>query len=107
MASDFELGIQALRRGDCARAVEFLEPLCRASPGEYRARLALAVAYGDCDRALDAVRVLEDAIRLRPRVPQGHYNLAVALERSGRAPLAQAALRHTLLLHPTYLTARH
>jgi len=106
MTTDIELGIEALLRGEAGLAVESLERACRGDPGSYRARMALGAAYGDSERPLDAVRVIEDAIRLKPRAAQGHYNLALALERAARPTLAEAALKHALLLEPYYNRAR-
>jgi predicted O-linked N-acetylglucosamine transferase (SPINDLY family) len=43
---------------------------------------------------------LREAIRLRPDLPEGHYNLAFVLQEQRQLTQAEASLRHALLLKP-------
>src|SRR5438105_13594230 len=106
MSTERDLGVEALQRGDGAAAIQHLEQACAESPDDFRAHLYLGGAYGQQNRAEDAVRVLTRAVELQPTSPQAQYNLGVALERAGRAADAAPALEKALALQPEYPQAQ-
>src|SRR5262249_37702431 len=100
MASDKELGLELLRRGDTSAAVPYLERACQSDPSDVSAQIALGVAYSECGRADEALHRLRAATIAAPGIAGAHYNLGLALERAGRADEAVAPLRRALALQP-------
>lgn len=71
-----------------------VEPLCN-----------LGSAYLKARRFQDALRVLDEAIRLDPRSAFAHLNRGLAQERLGQLDEAAAAYRRCLELHDTHVFA--
>src|SRR4051794_1333155 len=46
MTETLSAGVQALKRGDAPGALPYLERACRDRPDDFRAHVALGVAYG-------------------------------------------------------------
>ena len=102
MTETLSAGVQALKRGDALGALPYLERACRDRPDDFRAHVALGVAYGECGRLDDAVRRMRHAVHLQPGAAQVHYNLGLALERAGRAREAAASIERALALDPEH-----
>lgn len=102
MVTERDLGIEALKRGDSATAVQHLQRACQAEPRDYRIFLYLGAAYGELQRMDEAVRALQAAAAIQPDAAPVQYNLGIALERAGRFPEAAAALEAAVALQPGY-----
>ncbi|MFN3649251.1 MAG: tetratricopeptide repeat protein [Armatimonadota bacterium] len=104
-ASDRELGLAALRRGDPRAAVEHLRRAVEAVPVDAGAWGYLGVAYGHLGNSEAALRCLHHAATLAPGSAAMHYNLGLALERAGRPEEAAGRLRQAVMLDRTHAAA--
>ena len=97
--------LAAYRRGERARAQEIVSELLAANPGDFRI-LHLAGELAVDDRRFDeAVKSLQDALRLVPNVAEIHFSLARALWRANRRDAALTAARHAQSLNPGFAPA--
>ncbi len=55
----------------------------------------------------DAIGQYEQALRIKPDLPQAHYGLAIALEQAGRIDEAIAHYVQTLRFNPNYAPAQN
>lgn len=104
--SDREWGYEALQRGDIQAALPLLERACQQDPNDYQSHLFLGAAYGQAERANDAVTVLTRAVEIEPANAQARYNLGIALERAGWPNEAMTALQQALTLQADYPKAQ-
>jgi Flp pilus assembly protein TadD len=77
-----------------------------ARPDNAAAHQQLGLALANQGRFAEAVRTLEDAVRLAPNDPAAHLNLAVALAEVGRVPEARTQALEAVRLRPDYERAR-
>lgn len=89
-----------MHAGDIAGAESVLRELLQAQPQNAAALNALAVLVLAQNRPLDAITLLEQALRLRPDAPVLHCNLANALRRAGRADEALAHAQRAVAARP-------
>jgi tetratricopeptide (TPR) repeat protein len=89
--SDMALLREDYAQKSAQRQIEGYEHLAKEQPGSAGVRRALGAAYLRAGRVPDAVRVLQESVRLEPRDATAHYNLAHALAASKQPA---AALRH-------------
>jgi tetratricopeptide (TPR) repeat protein len=94
-------------RKSAQREIDGYERLAREQPSQGGIRRALGAAYLRANRVPDAVRTLEEAIRLSPRDATAHYNLAHALAASGRADEAIGHFREAARLQPSFAEAHN
>lgn len=104
-----EAGIDALRAGDSALAIEKFLEVQVARPDDPEAALNLALAYAAADRNEEAIRSARRALdspgtatRNRAYAAIGHYQFA-----AGRLPEALDAFRRALLESSTDDASRH
>jgi Flp pilus assembly protein TadD len=94
-------------RKSAAREIEGYELLAREQPSAAGVRRALGAAYLRAGRVPDAVRTLEEAVRLAPRDATTHYNLGHALAASGRLDEALRHFRTATRLLPSFVEAHN
>jgi tetratricopeptide (TPR) repeat protein len=108
----FAAAALALGAATFARNADYLDPVrlwsgsVAAFPRSARAQVDLGNALADRGGAAEAIGHYRQALRLRPDYAEAHYNLAVALERTG-APRAEAIAeyRAALRLKPDFAAA--
>ena len=93
--SSFNLGDIYLSKGDASKALPYLETAVRAFPDEYDTRLALGKADLATNKFAEAIEQLQAAIKLRPDIAEGHYQLALSLQKAGRRDEAKAEFKTT------------
>ena len=94
-------------RKSTERQIEGYERLARDQPAAAGIRRALGSAYLRVGRVPDAVRLLEEAVRLGPRDATAHYNLAHALAAAGRLDEAERHFRDAVRLQPSFVEAQN
>ncbi|HXA49952.1 MAG TPA: tetratricopeptide repeat protein [Candidatus Acidoferrum sp.] len=98
-----ELLIQ-MSRGD--EAMQLLESALREGSRDVSLRNTLAVLYGGRNRFPDALRLLEEALQLKPEEPLTWLNAGVAWQATGQKNRAEAAYREAIRLQPEFTRAR-
>lgn len=83
-ASEFSLGEIARRAGQWDEAVAHFSTAARLDPGFAEAYLALGMSLAAAQKFAEAVAPLEKYVRMVPDDPAGHYQLAIAYDRTGR-----------------------
>jgi len=73
-----------LKREDSKAAVEYGELAVKASPGDFATHIVLGRALLASEDLARAATELEQAVKLAPKSPEGHYSLAQAYSRLGR-----------------------
>lgn len=98
-------GLEALRAGDPARAIESFRQAVQQAPQDGHAWGGLGVAYCQAGRAAEGVGALEKAVVLVPSQASLHYNLGRALEHVQRPVEALAAYRRAVQLDAAHRQA--
>lgn len=99
-----ETARERVRQGDLAGAEALYREVLSADPAQPEPLHALGRIALRTGRDAEAVPLLEEALRRRPG-PQGHADLAVALQNLGRNAEAAAAARRALELDPRQVSA--
>jgi Flp pilus assembly protein TadD/mono/diheme cytochrome c family protein len=94
-------------RKSAQRDIDGYEWLVKEYPHQAGMRRALGAAYLRAGRVPDAVRVLEEAVRLAPRDATVQYNLGHALAASGRMDQALQRFRNAGRLQPSFAEAHN
>lgn len=89
--ASFNLGDIYLSNGDAAKALPLLEISAKAFPNQFDTRFSFGRALFAADKFESAITELQTAIKLRPEIAEGYYQLGLALQRSGRRAEAKAA----------------
>ncbi|PKN58859.1 MAG: hypothetical protein CVU56_03680 [Deltaproteobacteria bacterium HGW-Deltaproteobacteria-14] len=89
-----------LAAGRAAEAVDFARESCEALPGEAEIFLALGLALLATEQPGRAVGAFSEALRLDPRRPEAHYDLAVAFALDGSVPAAIGVVDAALIARP-------
>jgi tetratricopeptide (TPR) repeat protein len=55
----------------------------------------------------EAIEHLEQALRIKPDLPEAHYNLGIALEKAGRVPEAIQHYKQALRIKPDFTQAQN
>lgn len=97
--------LAAYRRGDRARAREIVSALLPANAGDFRVLHLSGELAVDERRFDDAVKHLQQALRLVPNVAEVHFSLARAQWRAGHRDAALAAARRSQSLNPGFAPA--
>lgn len=80
----YNLGLLCLRNGRADDSVAYFEKALTINPAFVDAKVKKAMALSGQDRASEAQRLLEDALRTDPTNAEAHYHLALLLLKSGR-----------------------
>jgi len=89
--ASFNLGDIYLSNGDVAKALPLLEISAKAFPNQFDTRFAFGRALLATNKFDSAITELQSAIKLRPEIAEGYYQLGLALQRIGRRAEAKAA----------------
>ncbi len=101
--AQFNFGLLAWRAGHLDRAWQAFESAAARQPervGLHEAMAQLAVERGDANRAADALKKLD---RRGGASETLSFNVAVALQRAGRAREAEALYRRTVTANPSFV----
>ena len=94
-------------RKSTERQIEGYERLAKDQPASGGIQRALGAAYLRLGRVPDAVRALEQAVRLGPRDATAHYNFGHALAASGRLDDAAREFETAARLQPAFVEAQN
>lgn len=83
-AAEFSLGEIARRAGQWDEAVTHFSAAARIDSGFAEAFLALGMSLASAQKFAEAVAPLEKYVKVVPDDPAGHYQLAIAYDRTGR-----------------------
>ncbi len=89
--ASFNLGDIYLTNGDAVKALPLLENSAKAFPNQFDTRFAFGRALLATDKYQSAIAELQSAIKLRPEIAEGYYQLGLALQRVGRREEAKTA----------------
>lgn len=82
-AAEFSLGEIARRAGQWDEAGKHFSAAKRIDPGFAEAYLALGMSLASAQKFAEAVAPLERYVKIVPDDPAGHYQLAIAYDRTG------------------------
>lgn len=100
----FFLGRARFRLNDLPGAEEALAKAAELAPGSVEALVQLGVVQLARGRPADAQRSFRRAIEAKPNLPEGWFNLGLALGSENRAE-STAAFREAIRLRPTFAEA--
>ena len=83
-AAEFSLGEIARRAGQWDDAITHFSAAAKIDSGFAEAYLALGMSLASAQKFPDAVAPLEKYVKIVPEDPAGHYQLAIAYDRTGR-----------------------
>jgi len=83
-AAEFSLGEIVRRAGQWDEAITHFSTAARLDSGFAEAYLALGMSLASAQKFADAVAPLERYVKIVPEDPAGHYQLAIAYDRTGR-----------------------
>jgi len=83
-AAEFSLGEIARRAGQWDVAITHFSTAAKIDSGFAEAYLALGMSLASAQKFADAVAPLERYVKIVPEDPAGHYQLAIAYDRTGR-----------------------
>lgn len=83
-AAEFSLGEIARRAGQWDDAITHFSAAAKIDSGFAEAYLALGMSLASSQKFADAVPPLEKYVKIVPEDPAGHYQLAIAYDRTGR-----------------------
>lgn len=92
MDARLNLGVVLYRQRQFTAAAEAFRQVLQASPTHPMGLFNLGVTLLELDRADEAIRWLEAALRQDPTRADTHYYIGLALSRKGHLPEAQAAM---------------
>jgi tetratricopeptide (TPR) repeat protein len=95
-----ELGVVQLRRGAPQAALEHFQVAKDTGLVSYRLHRQLAEALLRLERDEEALAELDEAVHLKPSLPENHYRRGVVLDRLGRFGDALAAFSKAIELAP-------
>jgi len=97
------LGVGTYKRNEVWRdPVTLWQDVAEKSPRKVRPYNNLGAALNDAGRPMDAIRVLSQAIRIRPDHPEAYYNLGRSFLLIGRNAEAVQMLQEAISLKPDY-----
>lgn len=83
-AAEFSLGEIARRAAQWDEAIAHFSTAARLDSGFAEAYLALGMSLASAEKFAEAVAPLEKYVKMVPDDPAGHYQLAIAYDRTGR-----------------------
>ena len=87
-----ELGVQYLKLGQTAKAVEVLKSAVKLSPDAFGPKLNLGIALLETKQYPDAEEQLRSALKLNTSLPTGHMYLGICLTRRNDYAAAEKEL---------------
>lgn len=87
-AAEFSLGEIARRAGQWDNAIAHFSAAAKLDSGFAEAFLALGMSMASAQRFAEAVSPLEKYVKMMPGDPAGHYQLAIAYDRTGHKDAA-------------------
>ena len=108
----FTRGLALLRKGDMARAVEAFSDAIRGNPVEpfFKAHWAWARFEASAEPkdalARETAKLLDEALKERPRFPDGHYWRGLLCKLQGDMPAAGRFFREAVVQKPDFLEAQ-
>lgn len=103
--SHLDIGIEAFKSGDVARAIQELEAATKEDPANYRAYNFLGAAYAAKERYNAAIGAFKHAEQINPSLASIHYNIGQAYEASGMPEEAVFEYEQALRLDSSYSKA--
>lgn len=104
-AADFSEAQAYLQDGRLDDAMQVLDALLAADPGEPRARFTRGLVLVRQGRQDEAIQVFKDLAVDFPELPEPYNNLAVLFAAKGDYDAARDALLAAIQTHPSYATA--
>jgi tetratricopeptide (TPR) repeat protein len=83
LAETASVAMDALNKGDYAKAIQGLEKLTKISPSVAEFQANLCMAYYSAGRPQDATVPCSKALKLKPALVSAHYFLGISLAESG------------------------
>ena len=83
-AAEFSLGEIARRAGQWDDDIAHFSAAAKIDPGFAEAYLALGMSLASAQKFSEAIPPLEKYVKIVPEDPAGHYQLAIAYDRTGR-----------------------
>src|SRR5512134_578543 len=105
LADELQEASKHLSAGQHQQALETVNKVLAAQPGDARARFLQGLIYADQGNADAAVQVFQKLTVDYPELPEPHNNLAVIYASQGQYDKARAALEKSIRTHPSYATA--
>ena len=99
-AGQLQLGVYALDRGSAEAALPHYEKAVQWDAYSGAARRELAVVDSLLNRPADAVKALQEAVRLSPREAQYQFELGLAWNEAGDLAAAQSAFETAVKIAP-------
>jgi predicted Zn-dependent protease len=90
--AEYVLGELARQARDFPQAIEHFTRACQLDPTMADAFIGLGKSLVSVGRSADAIPALENAVKLQPANPAGHYQLSFAYRRTGRTQEADKEL---------------
>lgn len=87
--AEYVLGEMARQAGDWARAAGHFANAARLNPAFADAHIGLGRSLISERKYEEAIKPLEEAVKLQPENPAAHYHLAIAYSRAGRKEQAE------------------
>lgn len=84
-----QIAYESLRRGENERGLPHAREAARQAPKDFTARNILGRLLLATGAVAEAIPELEEAVKLAPGSPEGHFALANAYQRAGRKELAE------------------
>ena len=104
--ADWQAGVQLLKQGKTAEAIEALRASTGADPTCFEAHMYLGMALAQTGQAAAGVEPLRQAVNLRPESAVARYNLGCILERAGDDAGAAEAFEGAIHLDPSHAKAQ-
>jgi len=104
--TDWQAGVQLLKQGKTAEAIEALRAATGADPSCFEAHMYLGMALAQTGQAAAGAESLLQAVSLKPESAVARYNLGCALERAGDDTGAADAFDEAVRLDPAHAKAQ-
>jgi tetratricopeptide (TPR) repeat protein len=106
-AGQMQLGTFALARGEVTNALGHFQTAERWDSFSPEIRQELAVLFSQLGRPEDAVKELQEAVKLAPNEAEFHFKLALAWNELGDSAKAMAELEAAVKLNPRHARAQY
>jgi Flp pilus assembly protein TadD len=106
-AGQLQLGMFELARGDTTNALAHFQTAERWDIYSPEIRHELAILFSQLGRPEDAVRELQEAVKLAPNEAEYHFKLALAWNELGDSTKALAELETAVKLNPRHARAQY
>ncbi len=103
--ADLNEARQLYERGETDRALQEIEALLQATPGDAELRFLKGIIFAEKGRNDDAIEVFAGLTQDYPELPEPYNNLAVLFAEKGDFEKARDSLLAAIQTHPSYSTA--